>query len=70
MDPVTCQLQLQFPLPQGATSLSAVLTARLLLTLPGTNGEPDWLDFEVQALLPGPLEQQDRSVASGLACSS
>lgn len=60
MDPATCQLQLQASLPQGATSLAAALSAKLLLTLPGTNGEPAWQEFELGSILPGQQGQQPR----------
>jgi hypothetical protein len=60
IDPTTCQLQLSYSLPQGAIRLAAALTARLLLTLPGTNGEPAWQEFELNDILPGQQRQQAR----------
>jgi hypothetical protein len=60
VDPTTCQLQLQYNLPQGATRLAAALTAKLLLTLPGTNGEPAWQEFELNSILSGQQGAQPR----------
>lgn len=62
VDESTCTALVSYTLPQHTTKLSATLTARLLLALPGTNGEPDYQDFDIQALLPGQTCLQHRSV--------
>lgn len=49
-----------YTLPPNTTGLSASLTARILLALPGANGEPDYQDFDIQALLPGQTGLQHR----------
>lgn len=62
VDESTCTALVSYTLPQHTTKLSAGLTARLLLALPGTNGEPDYQDFDIQTLLPGHTCLQHRSV--------
>jgi hypothetical protein len=65
VDPTACQLQLQYNLPQGASRVAAALSAKLLLTLPGTNGEPAWQEFELNSILSGQQGQQPRCDFTG-----
>lgn len=60
LDEATCTVLVTYSLPQHSTRLSAELTARILLTLPGTNGEPAYQDFHLQSLLPGQHGLQHR----------
>lgn len=60
MDEATSTAQVSYTLPQHTTSLSAALTARVLLALPGTNGEPDYQQFDMRELLPGQASLQHR----------
>jgi hypothetical protein len=41
-------------------NFSAALTAKLLLTLPGTNGEPAWQEFKLNSILSGQQGPQPR----------
>jgi hypothetical protein len=50
-DPATGDMLLKYRLPQGATAISALVTAKLLLVQPGINGESDWQHFELSELL-------------------
>eukprot|EP00879_Flechtneria_rotunda_P002126 GHRR01002308.1.p1 GENE.GHRR01002308.1~~GHRR01002308.1.p1 ORF type:complete len:2960 (+),score=1151.97 GHRR01002308.1:374-9253(+) len=54
VDPHTCELVLHYTLPAQATRLAASLSAKLLLALPGVNGEPDWQQFYLNELMQGP----------------
>jgi hypothetical protein len=60
IDEASCTAQVSFSLPANTTSLSASLTGRLLLALPGVSGEPDYQDFDLQELLPGGSGLQHR----------
>lgn len=60
IDEASCTAQVSFNLPTNTTSLSASLTGRVLLALPGINGEPDYQDFDLQELLPGRSGLQHR----------
>jgi hypothetical protein len=56
----SCTAHVSFSLPANTTSLSASLTGRVLLALPGVNGEPDYQTFDLQELLPGGTSLQHR----------
>jgi hypothetical protein len=60
LDEHSCSAVMPYTLPPNTSRLSATLTARMLLALPGANGEPDYQSFDIQALLPGQAGLQSR----------
>ncbi len=60
LDELSCSALVPYTLPSNTTNLAASLTARILLALPGANGEPDYQSFDIQTLLPGQAGLQSR----------
>lgn len=70
LDEDTRTAGVSYCLPPNTVSLSAALTARVLLALPGVNGEPDHQQFDIQALLPGQTGLQHNVEIEGARQSS